>query len=478
LARVEAKFGCAMMVANGMGGAIVFFLLGFLLPRAQRFLDANIIALVSYMLFSFVGCAVVSGRAFQPIRQWMKSESPATSVERTYVVRHPLRQGVLNFVFWMGSELVFVPINARYGALADADVAATILMGAITTCGLTYLLAERILRPINEMAFADGLPSDPYVPGVKSRMLLTWGIGTGIPLLGVVLMAADHGGKPISVGGLAFLGIVGIFSGAIATIFTAKSIADPVESVTAALADVEAGQLDINVPVYDASQIGQLQSGFNSMVDGLRERRRLRDLFGRQVGEDVARQALERGIRLGGDQVHAAILFVDIIGSTTLAATRPPTAVMAALNDFFAIVVDVVGRAGGAVNKFEGDAALCIFGVPVPRDDADTCALLAARLLCRRLTNVNGLSAAIGVSSGIVVAGNVGTRERFEFTVVGDPVNEAARLTELAKSRPERLLVSANLLTNASEEERAHWQEQDEVVLRGRRAPTRLAVTV
>jgi adenylate cyclase len=465
-----------MIAANAIGGATVFLLLGFLLPRAQRFLDANVIALASYMLFSFVGCALVSGRALQPIREWVTAERPATAAERTYVVRHPLRQASLNFVFWMGSELIFIPINLRYGALAVSQIATTILLGAITTCGLTYLLAERLLRPINELAFAEGLPTHPFVPGVKSRLLLAWGTGTGIPLLGVVLLAVDHGNKPISVGGMAFLGSVGLFSGAVATVFAAKSIADPVESVTAALAHVEAGRLDVSVPVYDGSQIGQLQNGVNAMVDGLRDRRRLRDLFGRQVGEDVAAQALERGVRLGGEQVHVAVLFVDVIGSTTLAATLPPAVVVTALNEFFAIVVDVVRRTGGFVNKFEGDAALCVFGAPVHRDDADTCALLAARLLCERLSDVNGLTAAIGVSAGDVVAGNVGTKERFEYTVIGDAVNEAARLTELAKTRPGRLLACASMLSAVEPAERAHWRTDGLVILRGRSVPTELAV--
>ena len=467
-----------MVTANVIGAVDVFFFLAFLLPQSQRFFNANVIALLAYMAFSFIGCMTVSRRAFQPIREWLKSGRTATAAERTYVVRHPLRQTLLNFVFWMGSELVFVPINARYGARSDSAVAATILLGAITTCGLGYLLAERIMRPINELAFAGGLPSDPYVPGVKSRLLLAWAIGAGAPMLGVVLMAVAHGDKPVSVGGLAFLGCIGLFSGAVATLFAAKSIADPVESVTAALADVEAGQLDCTVPVYDGSQVGQLQNGFNAMVIGLRERRTLRELFGRQVGEDVAEHALTRGARLGGEQMHAAVLFVDIIGSTTLAAKTSPESVVSTLNAFFAIVVEVVGRTGGMVNKFEGDAALCVFGAPVARDDADTCALLAARLLAQRLSDVKGLTAAIGVSSGTIVAGNVGTAERYEFTVVGDPVNEAARLTELAKSRPERLLVSAGVLENADPEERAHWAERESVVLRGRTTPTRLAVAV
>jgi adenylate cyclase len=281
----------------------------------------------------------------------------------------------------------------------------------------------------------------------------------------------------VSIPGVVLLGVVGLVAGAVAMAFAAKSVADPLRSVTNALSSVEADRLDVKVPVYDGSQIGQLQNGFNAMVEGLRERRKLRDLFGRQVGVDVARQALERGVHLGGEQVPAAVLFVDVIGSTEMAATRPAPEVVAALNAFFAVVVDVVDRTGGFVNKFEGDAALCVFGAPVPRSDAATCALLAARLLHERLRDVRGLSAAIGVSAGIVVAGNIGTNERFEYTVIGDAVNEAARLTELAKTRPDRLLVSASLLDAVDDDaELAYWQLDGETLLRGRNMPTALAV--
>ena len=476
MARVEMHFGAAMGASNMVGAAVVFLFLGLLLPRSQRENAVNVIALVSYMVLSLiVGCALGS-RAFAPLHRWVLDGRPASSDIRTYVVRHPMRQTVINFAMWMGSELLFVPLNARFGARPALNVASTILLGAITTCGLAYLLAERILRPLSELAFSTGMPTDPDVPGVKSRLLLSWTVGSGVPMIGVLLMAFDHGDQPISPRALAFLGIVALLSGAVTMVFSAKSVAEPVESVTAALADVEAGRLDIAVPVYDGSQVGQLQAGFNAMVGGLRERRQLRDLFGRQVGEEVAAHAIERGVRLGGELMHVAVLFVDVIGSTALAASLPPPAVVAALNEFFAIVVDVVDRTGGMVNKFEGDAALCVFGAPVPRDDADACALLAARLLRDRLGNVKGLSAAIGVSAGDVVAGNVGTKERFEYTVIGDAVNEAARLTELAKARPERLLVSASLLDALDDAERAHWQTEGETVLRGRSTPTALAV--
>jgi adenylate cyclase len=190
----------------------------------------------------------------------------------------------------------------------------------------------------------------------------------------------------------------------------------------------------------------------------------------------VARSALERGIELGGEELEAAVLFVDVVGSTTLAAERSPTEVVELLNRFFGVVVDVVESRGGMVNKFEGDAALAVFGAPNPRDDAAACALAAARELRRRLQEEEiGVEAGLGVSAGRVVAGNVGAERRFEYTVIGDPVNEAARLCELAKSRDSRVLASERAVEAAGEDEARHWRLGDEVELRGRTEPTRLA---
>jgi adenylate cyclase len=246
--------------------------------------------------------------------------------------------------------------------------------------------------------------------------------------------------------------------------------------VQEAMASVQRGDFEARVHVDDASEVGQLQAGFNRMATGLAERERLRDLFGRHVGQDVAKAALDGELRLGGEEREVAVLFVDLIGSTTLAARRPPTEVVALLNAFVRVVVETAEHHGGWVNKFEGDAALCVFGAPTARDDPAGDALAAARELHGRLTaELPELDAGIGVSAGPAVAGNVGAEERFEYTVIGDPVNEAARLCELAKKRPERLLASDAALERCRDAEQRRWSLGDQVELRGRAAPTRLA---
>jgi adenylate cyclase len=315
-------------------------------------------------------------------------------------------------------------------------------------------------------------------------MLLTWSLGTAVPVVGIViagiwaLAEQDTSATELALT-MAVLGTIAIGVGLLATVVTARAVSGPVRAVRDALAEVERGRLDVEVRVDDGSELGRLEAGVNQMVRGLREREALRDLFGRHVGEDVARAALERGVELGGEVRDVGVLFVDVVGSTALAHEREPHEVVELLNRFFGVVVAVVDEHGGWINKFEGDAALAVFGAPAPLPDRDTRVLAAARTMAARLrAEVPELAAGIGASAGEAVAGNVGAPARFEYTVIGDPVNEAARLSELAKEPPGRVVVAARLLDAAAPAERARWRPEGERRLRGRPAPTLVAVPV
>ena len=241
---------------------------------------------------------------------------------------------------------------------------------------------------------------------------------------------------------------------------------------------VSKGDLDVSVPVDDGSEVGRLQAGFNAMVAGLREREQLRDLYGRQVGADVAREALERGVAFSGETREVSVLFVDVVGSTELAHRERPERVVALLNEFFDVVVDAVHGRGGLVNKFEGDAALCVFGAPVPQATTTRRARSRARATCAG-ASTRSTAASTRRSASPAAPSSPATSApstRFEYTVIGDPVNEAARLTELAKQHDERLLASGDTVDAAGGEEAERWALDGEVTLRGRERPTRIAV--
>ena len=239
-----------------------------------------------------------------------------------------------------------------------------------------------------------------------------------------------------------------------------------------AVTRVGQGDYDVAVVVDDAGEIGLLQEGVNRMAAGLAEQERLRDLFGRHVGTTVAQRALATGVSLGGEERTVAALFVDIAGSTSLVRPTRPEEMVGLLDRFFPVVVDAVEEEGGLVNKFEGDAALCVFGAPADHEDPAGAALRAARRIWDAVAAAGEVDVGIGVACGRVWAGQVGAASRLEYTVIGDPVNEAARLTDLAKAHPGRAMASEPTVLAAGAAERHHWVRGEDVVLRGRGEPT------
>jgi adenylate cyclase len=478
--RTRRRLTIGLGLSNLGGAIVVFVFLAFLLPvqtggdpSQQRFVNGLVFAM--FMVAALVYGKVFGERAAQPMSEWLRSGEPPTAEVRHVVLYLPLRQTRIDGTIWVASAVVFGALNSFYNVSGASDIALTIVLGAFATCTIAYLLAERILRPVVSRAMRDSDEPPPLLLGVKPRLLLAWGVGTGIPLVGIGLGIYPWGDvQPLSRAGVAFLVVLGVVVGLGSITAAAGAVSDPVRSVAGALREAGEGRLDVRVPVYDASEVGRLQSGFNAMMQGLRERDRLQDLFGRQVGDAVAARALTHGVDLSGEMRNVAVLFVDVVGSTDLALTVGPTEVVQRLNAFFSVVIDVVHGHGGWVNKFEGDAALCIFGAPLDCDDAPTSALAAARELAERLVELP-IDAAIGVAAGPVVAGNVGAESRFEYTVIGDPVNTAARLTELAKTSDGCLLADAAVLAEASADETARWECGEAVLLRGRHQKTVLA---
>lgn len=408
---------------------------------------------------------------------------------RDLVLRGPVRLLGVQTALWLAAVAVFGGANLFFSVPLAGMVVAVIGIGGVTTMAVSYRLTQRVLRREVVRVLEFDPPISSLSSGVALRSIGSWLMGTAVPLLGLCLAAVVALGFPehynlrrLAVIVLVLSGFT-LLIGGFLNVLTAFAVAAPVASVRRALENVRLGDFSVRVPIYDASELGLLQAGFNVMAAGLDERERIRDLFGRHVGQDVARAALAADVSeltgiLGGEVRDLAVLFVDVIGSTRLAAERPPQAVVALLNSFFAVVVEVAEEHSGWVNKFQGDAALIVFGTPNALASPATNALRAARDLARRLPEeVAGLAAGIGVSAGPSVAGNIGAPQRYEYTVIGDPVNEAARLTELAKNPSYGGVIgSGSALDRADRAEVGLWRATGTTTLRGRNRPTELFV--
>lgn len=480
----------AVIVANAVGTLVVLVFAVWALPKPAGVTNLtvtveNVAVAAVYLPLALAAGTLWGSRRLVPVphggSNWLLAERPPNAQERALALRGPLVVMEAQSVLWGLAVILFVGLDARFSWLLALGVGMTVALGGMTTSAAAYLLSEMSLRPVVSRALASRAPDRRGAPGVAVRWLLAWVLGTAVPIVGLALVAiVALGPVPISkqtliVTVLALCAIALVF-GALVMLLAAYLTVHPIGALRRALGRVHRGDLDVQIAVWDATEIGLLQAGFNEMVAGLREREQIRDLFGRQVGEEVARQALAEGVRLGGELREIAILFVDITGSTELAASQPPEVVVAILNRFFSEVVDVVNRHAGWIDKFPGDAAMAVFGAPLAVERPAHHALRAARELRERLRErVPDLEAGIGVAAGQAVAGHVGSEHRFEYTVIGDPVNEAARLTDLAKQREGGLLASSVAVASADPEEAAHWQIGEEVLLRGRPAATRIA---
>lgn len=263
------------------------------------------------------------------------------------------------------------------------------------------------------------------------------------------------------------------------------AVAAPVEALAAGTRRVAGGDLESRFAATGRDELAQLGAVFNQMVAGLRERERLRDLFGKYVSSEVREAVLAGRVSLAGERREISCLYSDMRGATAFAERHPPETVMAALNDYFAVIISATAAEGGIVNRFVGDEAVCIFGAPTPSVDHAARAVRAALAIRAGFAEVTKRRAAlglptlefgIGVNSGIVAAGATGSDERQEYTVIGDAMNVGSRVQALTKTFPEQAVLLSEFTLAALGEQAARYTLTDlgPAEIRGKQAPVRV----
>ncbi|MDU0478607.1 adenylate/guanylate cyclase domain-containing protein [Staphylococcus chromogenes] len=479
-------YATIIALSNVLGAVATMLFFHFLIPMDEKKLLGTTsgqfpVVGVAYLAVAVLFSAVITFWLFRPVLAWQhEPETHDPNMIRNLVMRIPIYQSILCIVVWLVGIGIVTTMAASVSPRLGLVLCLVSILGGSMAVLLTYLEAERLVRPVAAAALAQRFEDSTLEPPVTQRLRATWAVTSAVPLVGICLLVLGQKFDYFSpaagdiLPAILALGAVSLITGFIAQTLVIMSVVDPIHELQEAINSVRRGETEVAVDIYDGSEIGVLQAGFNEMMRGLRERQRVRDLFGRYVGTEVARRALEERPTLGGEDRNVAVIFVDVIGSTTFAVNHTPEEVVSALNAFFEHVVEVVHRNKGVINKFQGDAALAIFGAPLPLSDAAGHALTAARELRQELKGLE-LACGIGVASGHVVAGHIGGHDRFEYTVIGDAVNTAARLTELAKDTPGRILTNAATLRAANEAEQARWTVMKSVELRGRGEMTQLA---
>ena len=243
---------------------------------------------------------------------------------------------------------------------------------------------------------------------------------------------------------------------ALLALVIARSVSQPVQQLAAHTHVIARGDYDSRIILDRADELGQLASAMNQMSAGLAERDRVRDLLDKNVSPEVAAQLMrDGGSALGGEEREVTILFADLRGFTTLSEKLPPRELLALLNRYLDRMSGAIEAHGGVIDKFIGDAIMALFGAPVAQGDSADRALAAALAMERALVTLNAelttegrppLALGIGVNTARVVAGNIGSHRRLNYSVIGDGVNVAARLQSETR-KPEH---GANIITSAA----------------------------
>ncbi len=231
----------------------------------------------------------------------------------------------------------------------------------------------------------------------------------------------------------------------------ARQFVRPIRRIADAMARVAEGGLEQRLAVNRRDEVGVLADAFNVMTRGLRERERIRHTFARYVSDQVAERILkeEDELDLAGELRQVTVLFLDIRGFTALAEFLHPREVVALLNDYFEIIIEIVFRFEGTVNKFIGDSIMALYGAPAPLEMPELRAVMTAVEIQRAVGEYNWrrmqagkpvVHFGIGVHSGEAIAGNIGSARRMEYTVIGRDVNLAQRIE--ASTKEGQVLIS------------------------------------
>ena len=227
-----------------------------------------------------------------------------------------------------------------------------------------------------------------------------------------------------------------------AALWIARGVSQPVQQLAEHTKHVAAGDYTRRIDLPRADELGQLASAFNQMTAGLAERDRVRDLLGKVVSPEIATQLLNSDLKLGGEEREVTILFCDLRDFTGMSEQMNPTDVLALLNRYLDRMSTIIERHGGVIDKYIGDAIMALFGAPITDTGAAGKAIAAAREMAQALEVLNRelvaegrpvLAFGIGINTARVVAGNMGSKTRLNYTVIGDGVNLASRLEALTK---------------------------------------------
>ena len=269
-----------------------------------------------------------------------------------------------------------------------------------------------------------------------------------------------------------FMIILGIF----VSLHMGRRISKPLHSLMDASREISNGNYQYQIKERRNDELGNLTNALNRMADGLLEKTQVENAFSRYVSKNIAKEIMGNleHIQLGGHHVDASVIFADIVGFTELSENHSAEKITGVLNDYFSYISLASQMYQGTIDKYMGDCAMIVFGVPEEdkqhKQHAIYCAVMIQKLVERinviRLnSNQLAVSFRIGINSGSMLAGNLGSTERMQYTVVGESVNLASRLQHVAEK--DQIVISQELYNDPDIQWRLNAKKYKSIQLRG-----------
>jgi adenylate cyclase len=488
--------------ANGLGALLTFVFFSYIAPLPQGESPVEVVtyrdlipAILGTVVLLMLG-GVVGRFAQKNHPQWYErlrageSHQSISEAARREVLNFPYLVAFTSLAMWLLAGLFF----GRWAGRSFRSFIGISLVGGVFTSALAFFTVDWFWRRMVPIFFPEGhvRATPAFRLTVFTRLLIVFLLSSIYPVGLLVALSLDRARQIVSASNpevilrnmflieMFLLGI-SVASSTLMAFFTSRTVIGPLAELEKAMARVEQNDLGVRVPVLSNDEVGYLAERFNEMVAGLRRGELLRNLLNLYVSPEVAREALEHGTALGGQLVECTILFSDIRSFTSLSEKLPPADLISVLNRYMSQMVNVILSHGGMVNKFGGDSLLAIFGTPLnPSPNHALSAIHAALGMRAALVEFNQAQSASGgselqcgiaVATGTVVAGNVGGKERIEYTVIGDTVNLAARLQAMSKELQHDILLNQEAYLQACAELPVDAEEIPSVTVRGKNEP-------
>lgn len=453
--RLGSRYWWFVAIAQGSAGVVVasttsLAIASFWRPPLDRLIEitavAGVLAGVAVMAISLKPARVAAGF-------WVWREKPDPTVEETValwnVVSSETFRNFRNHSFLVlliavvpGCAVAAKLDNAGWAGFGSMVFACVIpaLYGLV----ISFSIGELLSRPMLEV-IAERLPDDFELAGgglkVAKRLMIALPTYT---MAAAALVAAilGHGRGAVAMSWtIAVVMVVGVVLSTELTVLLGDSITQPVARLRTQVDRVRHGDYTARTPVLSSDEFGELARDINMMTRGLQEREEMREAFGTYMDRDVVELILSGEFPPEGVEVVASILFCDVRGFTSYAETATAPEVIATLNRMFSVMVPIVERHGGHVDKFMGDGLLAVFGAPhFYPDHADRAVAAACEIAEAVVTGTSELSVGAGVNTGSVVAGPLGGAGRLNFSVIGDVVNVAARVEAATRATGDHVL--------------------------------------